>query len=384
MSLDPKGYYALLDVKVDAAPSDIVTAYRRQARLLHPDVPTTGNSDRFIAVKQAYDVLSDPDRRFAYDRAARTALLDAVEPEDQGFPQAPDIAEAPMRRPRLSDLPIAVWFGFGLIVVVSAYQLIVRLNEAEPRHASIPPNAPKVSPATTAQVTAAMPRQPAGLAGTPNHYTVPMQGLATVWRVEADTNRLVAIGQLPPFTSVQALRLFRQPGLMEIRVSETENGLIQAARLAAGNASAARRAFCTYHAGPPPGSGAGGGPGTSPGSGEILRQRSMGSGRLVVSNRSTGPAVVKLRDRAGSTAATIYLSPGQDFHASGLPDGIYRAEYAFGEIWSRACNGFSVGGQAWRMPSFRSLAALTPLVIPPDPAAVEQPIEMPDQAFNTD
>ena len=68
MNLDPKGYYALLEVLPYATQADIAAAYRRQARLLHPDVPKTGNSDDFIAVKQAYDVLSDGRRRAEYDQ----------------------------------------------------------------------------------------------------------------------------------------------------------------------------------------------------------------------------------------------------------------------------------------------------------------------------
>lgn len=373
MNLDPKGYYALLDVRPDATQADIAAAYRRQARLLHPDVPKTGNSDDFIAVKQAYDVLSDPDRRLAYDRSARKAALDAIEPEELGIPMAPDLVEPPMRRPRLSDLPIPVWLGFGLVIAVCAYQLTVRMSGPAPVTVSIPATAPGAGPPTAAiQPATPVPQQPPILAGVPNHYTVPTQGQATVWRVEADTNRLVVIGQLHPFTPVQAVRLFRQPGLMEIRLSDTENGLIQAARLNAGNQVAARRAFCTYHAG------------VSPRAGEVLRQRGSGSGILALHNRSAGPAVVKLRDRAGSTTATIYLGPGEETRVGGLPDGTYRAEYGFGEVWSRTCNGFAVSAQAWRMPSFRSLAALTPLVIPPDAASAEQPSELPDQAFNQD
>lgn len=373
MSLDPKGYYALLEVSTYATQADIAAAYRRQARLLHPDVPRTGNSDDFIAVKQAYDVLSDPDRRRAYDRLARKAALDAIEPEEFGIPMAPDLVEPPMRRPRLSDLPLFIWIGFAVVIAVCAYQLAVRMNREVPRTVSIPATAPGVGPAMpNAPSPTQVPQQPVSLAGIPNHYTVPTQGQATVWRVDADTNRLIAIGQLQPFTPVQALRLFRQPGLMEIRISDTENGLIQAARLNAGNQVAARRAFCTYHAG------------ISPQGGEVLRQRGAGHGALALHNRSAGPAVVKLRDRAGSTTATIYLGPGEETQVTGLPDGIYRAEYGFGEVWSRTCNGFAVSAQAWRMPSFRSLAALTPLVIPPDATAAEQPIELPDQAFNQD
>ncbi|MEA2790908.1 MAG: molecular chaperone DnaJ, partial [Acetobacteraceae bacterium] len=78
--LDPDGYYDLLGVKPSAALTEIVTAYRQKARLLHPDVPRTGNSDAFVAVKQAYDVLSNQLQRADYDRAARDAAAAAARP----------------------------------------------------------------------------------------------------------------------------------------------------------------------------------------------------------------------------------------------------------------------------------------------------------------
>ncbi len=370
MSLDPRGYYALLGVEPTALPPDIAAAYRRRARLLHPDVPETGSTEKFIAVKQAYDILSDPEQRQAYDRAARLARMEAIEPADLGIPMAPVMVEPPMRRPQLSDMPLAVWGGIGLILVISIYQLVVSLTAPVPERASIRPNAPTVAP--SALPPAPPPRQPGRLVGVPNHYTVPSPGPTTVWRVEADTNRLIVIGQLQPFTPVQAIRVLRQPGLMEIRVSDSATGLIQAARLAPGNEEAAHRAFCGYHAG------------AGPISGEVLHRRGTGNGSLRVHNRSSAPAVVKLRDRAGATAAAIYVGPGDEIRVTDLPEGVFRPDYAFGEIWSRACNAFAVGMHAARLPSFRSLPALTPLVIPPDVGAQEQPIELPDKAFKFD
>jgi len=65
MTDDPKGYYARLELDHDAGPSAIHTAYLRKARLLHPDVPDTGDAAAFVAVKEAYDVLANPLRRAA-------------------------------------------------------------------------------------------------------------------------------------------------------------------------------------------------------------------------------------------------------------------------------------------------------------------------------
>ena len=64
--LDP---YVVLGVPRQASPSEIARAYRRAARLTHPDGGGSGaGSERFRAVSDAYEVLRDPGRRAGYDR----------------------------------------------------------------------------------------------------------------------------------------------------------------------------------------------------------------------------------------------------------------------------------------------------------------------------
>ncbi|MEJ7833815.1 MAG: molecular chaperone DnaJ [Nocardioides sp.] len=66
MSSDP---YDLLGVARDADAEAIKKAYRRLARQLHPDVnPDPATQERFKEVTRAYEVLSDPQKRAAYDR----------------------------------------------------------------------------------------------------------------------------------------------------------------------------------------------------------------------------------------------------------------------------------------------------------------------------
>lgn len=64
-------YYQDLGVSRDASPEDIKRAYRRMARRLHPDVnPGPEAEEQFKKVSQAYDVLSDAEKRRSYDMGA--------------------------------------------------------------------------------------------------------------------------------------------------------------------------------------------------------------------------------------------------------------------------------------------------------------------------
>jgi curved DNA-binding protein CbpA len=64
--LDP---YVVLGVPRQASPEEIARAYRRAARLTHPDGGGSGaGSERFRLVNDAYEVLRDPGRRAGYDR----------------------------------------------------------------------------------------------------------------------------------------------------------------------------------------------------------------------------------------------------------------------------------------------------------------------------
>lgn len=64
-----KDFYKILGVARDADAGAIKKAYRRLARKYHPDVSKAADAEeRFKELQQAYDVLSDPEKRQAYDR----------------------------------------------------------------------------------------------------------------------------------------------------------------------------------------------------------------------------------------------------------------------------------------------------------------------------
>ena len=60
-------YYELLQVSTTADPEMIHRVYRILAQRYHPDNVNTGNEDSFRAVTEAYSVLSNPEKRAAYD-----------------------------------------------------------------------------------------------------------------------------------------------------------------------------------------------------------------------------------------------------------------------------------------------------------------------------
>ncbi len=64
-------YYGALGVRRNADADEIKKAYRRLARELHPDVnPDLQTQERFKDITQAYEVLSDPEKRQMYDLGA--------------------------------------------------------------------------------------------------------------------------------------------------------------------------------------------------------------------------------------------------------------------------------------------------------------------------
>jgi DnaJ-class molecular chaperone len=71
----PPDYYAILGVTREISPDGIRNAYRRMARRYHPDKNPndTVAHGRFLEVREAYDVLRDPDVRRAYDAITDTA-----------------------------------------------------------------------------------------------------------------------------------------------------------------------------------------------------------------------------------------------------------------------------------------------------------------------
>ena len=65
-----KDYYNILGIAKDATAEDIKKAYRKLAHKFHPDM-RGGNEQKFKEISEAYQILSDNDKRAQYDKFGR-------------------------------------------------------------------------------------------------------------------------------------------------------------------------------------------------------------------------------------------------------------------------------------------------------------------------
>jgi molecular chaperone DnaJ len=105
-----RDYYEVLGVPRDADDATIKKAFRRLARELHPDVNThdPDAEEKFKEAAEAYEVLSDAERRATYDRYGREGLRSGgYAPNFEGF-DVSDLFQAFFGGGGLGDL-----FGMG-------------------------------------------------------------------------------------------------------------------------------------------------------------------------------------------------------------------------------------------------------------------------------
>ena len=90
-----RDYYEVLEVSRTVTKDDLKKQYRRLARQYHPDVnPAPEASERFKEISEAYEVLSDDDKRAAYDRFGHAGVGNGGQRGfEQGFGGFADIFE---------------------------------------------------------------------------------------------------------------------------------------------------------------------------------------------------------------------------------------------------------------------------------------------------
>jgi DnaJ-class molecular chaperone len=92
----PRDYYEVLGVGRDASEKEVKQAFRKLARELHPDVNDhdPAAEEKFKAAAEAYEVLSDAERRATYDRFGHEGLRSGGFPPGGGFATVEDIFQA--------------------------------------------------------------------------------------------------------------------------------------------------------------------------------------------------------------------------------------------------------------------------------------------------
>ena len=96
MSTTERDYYDVLGVKRGASEIQLKKAFRALARELHPDVSRSPDAEqRFREVAEAYEVLTDPERRALYDRLGHAGLRrGGLEPTFSHFGDLSDVFAA--------------------------------------------------------------------------------------------------------------------------------------------------------------------------------------------------------------------------------------------------------------------------------------------------
>jgi curved DNA-binding protein CbpA len=133
-------HYETLQISANAEPETIHRVYRLLAQRFHPDNKDTGNAARFRDLTEAYEVLSDPERRAQYDvvhqhfwrerwklidgsnggdvnvrgeQIARLTLLELLYTRRRTEPRTPSMSmldiEALIGRPR-EHLEFSIWY----------------------------------------------------------------------------------------------------------------------------------------------------------------------------------------------------------------------------------------------------------------------------------
>ena len=82
-SIDNPDYWALLGLSPESNAEELKSAFKREARRWHPDLNTNKKDaeERFKWINEAYLVLSDPKKRFEWERSGRPTIQIEMRPK---------------------------------------------------------------------------------------------------------------------------------------------------------------------------------------------------------------------------------------------------------------------------------------------------------------
>lgn len=132
-SLSPfRDYYALLDIPFSATEANIKTAYRKMARLFHPDMhpeETERYTVLFREINEAYETLSDSYKKEMYDLQYKRNVL-GEEPVFEEYYYEPQFEyqeyEAPVQPKRKSYVP----FGAFVVLLIFFVRMFSNITPA--------------------------------------------------------------------------------------------------------------------------------------------------------------------------------------------------------------------------------------------------------------
>lgn len=101
-------HYQILEVDPAATQAEIKMAYRRLAKLFHPDSHTqTANHEQITRLNAAYAVLKDPKQRLSYDQARQTPLSGFR--SDQRQSASTSVYHQPTQTARTTEIQLQQW-----------------------------------------------------------------------------------------------------------------------------------------------------------------------------------------------------------------------------------------------------------------------------------
>jgi curved DNA-binding protein CbpA len=159
------------------------------------------------------------------------------------------------------------------------------------------------------------------------------------------TDPVVAL--LDRFTTVQVMDSASDGEWSRILTPTGVTGYVPARFLFGGTGEAAKTRWCAEQDDGPTKTG------------DVLMRRSGGEYRLSVHNATGADVVVRLKTPTGRTLLSFFMAKGTDGLVDGIPDGTFRAVFATGKDFSRACAVFLDDMQTFIVPAAQTFQAHT-------------------------
>lgn len=126
-----KDFYKTLDIAFTASETEIKSAYRKMARLFHPDLhpeDVQGYTAKFQEITEAHETLSDVNKKAAYDNQYRYHVLGQQAyyvPQPEDFETAYyNTYEPPVKNKRQSYVP----YGAFLVLLMYVFRMVTNVS----------------------------------------------------------------------------------------------------------------------------------------------------------------------------------------------------------------------------------------------------------------